>query len=103
MPQYYYLLVTVLAPVLTISVVSFVLHDIIWTYRQRTRAAWLLREAKHYFSESEERQQTYADQITVLHDIFACHEMSMNYHKTARKRWFLNTVKPNSLLRRTYT
>lgn len=86
MQQYWYLLITVLAPTLAVSITSFVSHDVISTHRQRTQAAWLLREARYYFDESEERQQTYADQITALHDIFACHEMSMNYHKTARKR-----------------
>lgn len=82
----WYLLITVLAPVLTVSIASFVLHDIIWTYRQRTQAAWLLRKAKYYFSESEERQQSYADEITVLHDIFEFDEILMKYHKTARRR-----------------
>jgi len=100
MQQYCYPLITVLAPALTVSIISFVLRDMIWTYRQRTQAAWLLREARRYFSESEERQQAYADQVTVLHDIFACHEMSMNYHKTARKKNdSLNTAKPNRLPR----
>jgi hypothetical protein len=86
MRQNLYVLITVLAPTLTVSIASLVLHDVIWTCRQRTQAAWILREARYYFRESKERQQADADPITVLHDIFACHEMSMNYHKTARKR-----------------
>ena len=90
MQQYWYLLITALGPVLTVAIACSVLYDVIWTYRQRTQAAWLLRKAKCYFSESltenEERQQTYADQITILHDIFACHEMAINYHKTAGSR-----------------
>jgi hypothetical protein len=84
--RHWYLLITLSAPVLVVTVTSFVLCDIILTYRQRVQAEWLLRRARDYFSETSLRQRSCADEMRALHDMIVCHEMSVNYRKTARKK-----------------
>lgn len=86
MSRHLYLLVTVSSSILTVTVISFVLRDIIWTYRQRIQAEQLLRKAKDYFIENRMRERSYADELIALHDLFACHEISGYYHKTANKK-----------------
>ena len=86
MSRHWYLLITVSAPVLVVTVTSFVLCDIILAYKQRAQAELLLRRARDYFSESSLRQGSDTDEMTALHDMIACHEMSANFRKTARKK-----------------
>lgn len=86
MSRHWYLLITVSAPVLVVAVTTIVLCDIILAYRQRIQAEWLLRRARDYFSENSQRQPSGIDEMTALYDIAACHEISTNYRKTARKK-----------------
>lgn len=86
MSRHWYLLITLSAPILVVTVTSFVLCDAILAYRQRVQAEWLLRRARDYFSENRARQDSNVDEITVLHDMIVCHEISTNYRKTARKK-----------------
>jgi hypothetical protein len=86
MSRPWYLLITVSAPIFAVTVASIVLCDIIWAYRQRVQAEKLLSAARDYLDENSSRQHSTVDQAMALHDIVACHEMSMNYRKTARKK-----------------
>jgi hypothetical protein len=82
----WYLLITVSAPILTVTVASLVLYDIIWMYRQRAQAEWLLHRARDYFSENGSQQRSSIDEMTALHDMVVCHEISMHYRKAVRKK-----------------
>jgi hypothetical protein len=84
--RHWYLLITVSAPVLVVTVTSFVLCDIILAYKQRIQAELLLRRAREYFSENGPRHGSDIDEMTALHDMVACYEMSANFRKTARKK-----------------
>jgi hypothetical protein len=84
--RHWYLLITLSAPVLVVTVTSFVLCDIFVAYRQRAQAEWLLRRARDYFSENSLRQRPDVDEMMALHDMIACHEISANYRKTARRK-----------------
>ena len=44
MSRPWYLLITVSAPILAVTVASLVLYDIIWTYRQRAQGERLFEE-----------------------------------------------------------
>jgi heme/copper-type cytochrome/quinol oxidase subunit 1 len=81
-----YLLITVSAPIFAVTVASLVLYDIIWTYRQRAQAEKLLHSARGYFDKNSSEQRSTTDEMVALHDMIACHEMSVNYRKTARKK-----------------
>jgi hypothetical protein len=86
MSRPWYLLITVSAPILAVTVASLVLCDIIWTYRQRVQADRLLHTARDYFDENSPLQRTTTDEMVVFHDMIVCHEISMHYRKTARKK-----------------
>jgi hypothetical protein len=86
MSRPWYLLVTVSAPIFAVTVASLVLCDIIWTYRQRVQAEKLLHRARDYFDENSSQQRSTTDEMMAFHDMIVCHEMSMNYRKTPRKK-----------------
>ncbi len=86
MSRHWYLLIALSAPVLAVTVTSLVLCDIFLAYKQRAQAEWLLRRARDYFSENSPWQRSGADEMMAFHDMIACHEMSINYRKTARKK-----------------
>ena len=88
MSRHWYLVITLSAPALAVTVTSLVLCDVILAYRQRVQAEWLLRKAQHYFTENGSRRKSNADEVAALQDLAVCHEIFANYRKTARRKNF---------------
>jgi len=65
---------------------TVVIYDILQTYRQQIQAERLLRKTKDYFKGTPLRECPFTDELIALHDVAFRHEMSMHYHRTARKR-----------------
>jgi hypothetical protein len=83
--RHWYLLVIASSSFLMVTMVAGVVYNIIQTYRQQIQAEWLLRRTKDYFKGTPARERLATDELLALHDIVVCHEISMHYHKTARK------------------
>lgn len=98
MSRPWYLLITVSAPILAVTVASLVLYDIIWTYRQRAQGERLLRRAREYFSENNPQQQSGIGEMTAFHNVVVCHEISMHYHKTGSQKNYPSIVPNQSTL-----
>jgi hypothetical protein len=86
MSGHLYLLITLSSSILSITVVSVIAGDIIWTCRQRVQAERLLSKAKEHFIENRMQERPYSDELTVLYDLVICHELSRYWRKTANKK-----------------